>query len=74
MGFLDEAKKSNEEARQGYEDMREAYEALRQDVNRLTAAVDKVAAPSFKRTIESRDRDLLEDVTRQMRDISEERA
>lgn len=66
MGFLDEAKKSNEEVRQGYEDMREAYEALRQDVNRLTAAVDKVAAPSFKRTIESRDRELLEDISDQL--------
>ena len=72
MGFLDESKKSNEEAKQSYEEMKGVYEALRQDVNRLTAAVDKVAAPSFKRTIESRDRDLLEDVTRQMRDISEE--
>lgn len=76
MGFLDENKKSNEEAKKSYEEMKGAYEALRQDlrqdVNRLTAAVDKVAAPSFKQTIESRDRELLEDVTRQMQDISEE--
>lgn len=72
MGFLDEAKKSNEEAKQSYEGMKEAYEALRQDVNRLTAVVDKVAAPSFKRTIESRDRQLLEDVTRQMQDFIKE--
>ena len=72
MGFLDENKKSNEEAKKSYEEMKGAYEALRQDVRCLTAAVDKVAAPSFKQTIESRDRQLLEDVTRQMQNISDE--
>lgn len=72
MGFLDESKKSNEEAKKSYDDMKEVYERLGQKVDRLTVAIEKVAAPSFKQTIESRDRQLLEDVTRQMQNISEE--
>ena len=79
MGFLDEKKKSNEEIKKSYEevkksydDMKEVYERLGQKVDRLTVAIEKVAAPSFKQTIESRDRQLLEDVTRQMQNISDE--
>ncbi len=72
MGFLDESKKSNEEAKKSYDDMKEVYERLGQKVDRLTVAIEKVAAPSFKQTIESRDRQLLEDVIRQMQDFSKE--
>ena len=79
MGFLDEKKKSNEEikksneeVKKSYDDMKEVYERLGQKVDRLTVAIEKVAAPSFKQTIESRDRQFLEDVTRQMQNISDE--
>ena len=79
MGFLDEKKKSNEEikksneeVKKSYDDMKGVYERLGQKVDRLTVAIEKIAAPSFKQTIESRDRQLLEDVTRQMQNISDE--